>query len=119
MRSSALRRSGALVALTLLLVPATAEAWRPPPRPDLVVRSLSAPPGAARPGARFTVNDTVTNRGRTGARGTWTSYTLTGRRRLWLGERAVPALRPGVTSSGQSALTIPPSARDGVYALVA
>jgi len=94
-------------------------------RPDLVEVRVTDPPATAAPGSSFDVTDRVRNRGAEPALETTTRYYLsfdelrnTGDKRL-TGNRAVPALDPGETSTGTVTVTIPTNTAPGTYFLLA
>lgn len=92
--------------------------------PDLVVTALSAPTIAA-PGASIGVSDTTVNQGAAGAAATSTRYYLSSNFTYDAGdvplpgERAVPALAAGSSSSGTAAVTVPAGTPTGTYYLLA
>jgi subtilase family serine protease len=91
---------------------------------DLAVTALSVP-GAAGAGATISVTDTTKNQGggTTAASTTRfylsTNYTLDGGDVLLSGTRAVPALGPGASSAGSTAVGIPAGTAVGSYYLIA
>ncbi len=92
--------------------------------PDLVVSSLQAPAAVAA-GAVVTITDTVTNQG-AGAAGASTSRfylslnaALDSNDTLLDGNRAVPALAAGQSSSGSTSITVPAGLSAGTYYIVA
>jgi hypothetical protein len=92
---------------------------------DLVVTAVSNPPATAPIGTRFTITDTVRNQGDATAGASTTRYYLSldetkgsGDARL-VGERGVPSLAPGATSSGSVTVTVPITAPSGTLVLFA
>jgi subtilase family serine protease len=96
-----------------------------PAGPDLVQIAVTNPPGAARPGTRFTVTDTARNEGTVTAGASTTRYYLSTDTRknagdfLLTGSRAVPALAPGAVSSKAVTVTIATATPPGTYVLLA
>ena len=100
----------------------------PPPTPtkaDLVQSAVSNPPATIKAGTKFTVTDTVLNRGGTDARKSTSRYFLSldatyaaGDRPL-TGLRAVPALPAGASSTGQVSVLVPSTTPAGTYFLIA
>jgi hypothetical protein len=94
-------------------------------RPDLVAKSVTNPPGEARPGQAFAVMDTVANEGNAPALGSTTFYFLSldavrnAGDLLLSGSRQVPALLPTLASSGNATVTIPLSAPLATYYVLA
>lgn len=91
--------------------------------PDLVVASLAAP-ATAGTGASISVADTTRNAGGGGIGASTTRFYLSADPTLdasdiVLGNRAIPALAPGVSDTGSLALTIPASVAAGTYWLIA
>jgi hypothetical protein len=93
--------------------------------PDLVATAVSDPPGAASPGARFEVSDSVQNQGPAPAKASRVRYFLSrtgtlGSADLMLGgTRPVAALAPGAVSAGTASVTVPSSTAAGTYYLLA
>jgi subtilase family serine protease len=94
--------------------------------PDLVQQSVSSPAGPVRPGAAFTVSDTVYNDSRVGTpRTAMTRYYLSADASrntgdvLLAGTRTVPILGPSAESSGAVSVTIPSTTLPGTYLLLA
>ncbi|HYX77039.1 MAG TPA: CARDB domain-containing protein [Gaiellaceae bacterium] len=91
-------------------------------RPDLVVASLSNPPGVVLQGHTFQVHDGTRNRGRATAGHTVTQYYLTSAStgvRKAIGNRPVPRLRAGHRSLGHGTVLASSSLEAGTYSLVA
>jgi glucose/arabinose dehydrogenase len=90
------------------------------PGANLIVSALKAPKGAAG-GDTITVTDTTRNDGPGGAGATRTGIWLSTNKTLGgdtpLGSRAVPALTPGQSSKGTTAVTLPSA--PGIYFLIA
>jgi subtilase family serine protease len=91
--------------------------------PDLILTTLTAPSSTGA-GSAITVNDTVKNQGSGTAGASTTRFFLSTNSVLdaadpVLGNRAVPALAPGATSSGSSTLTIPAATVAGTYYVLA
>ena len=92
--------------------------------PDLTVSSLTAPTIAA-PGGAIAVSDTVNNQGGGASAGSTTRFYLSVNASLdaadvaLTGERSVPGLAPGATSTGTTTLTIPVATDTGTYYLLA
>jgi subtilase family serine protease len=91
--------------------------------PDLVVSALTAP-STAGPGQAILVSDTTKNQGGSGAGGSSTRFYLSDNFQLDAGDaalqaRSVPALAPGVSSSGTTSVTIPTDTATGQYYLIA
>jgi subtilase family serine protease/sugar lactone lactonase YvrE len=93
--------------------------------PDLVEIAVTNPPATAIRGTRFSVTDTVRNRGSVLAPASTTRYYLSldklrnvGDQRL-TGTRTVPALPPGANSPGTVMVTIPTNTVLGTYFLLA
>jgi hypothetical protein len=96
----------------------------PPAAADLIVSAVSNPPADVRRGTRFTITDTVTNRGGTVTAATQTRYyfSIDAVRstpdRALDGRRSVPSLAPGAASTGDRLLHVPASMRRGTYFLL-
>jgi subtilase family serine protease len=94
-------------------------------KPNLVTTAVSDPPASARRGSRFPVTDTVVNQSAFAAGASRTRYYLSvdalrnSKDRLLSGSRAGPALAPSADSTGTVTVTIPSSAPDGIYFLLA
>ena len=91
--------------------------------PDLVVASLTVPTKAGA-GAAINVSDTTRNQGAGAAGPSTTALHLSTDGTLdaadtLLGSRIVPALAPGESSSGTTAVTIPAGTTPGTYWLIA
>jgi hypothetical protein len=92
---------------------------------DLVESSLTNPPSTAVLGGSFSVTDTTTNQGATGAGITTTRYylsTTTSKNASAIaltGSRSVGTLGAGGTSTGTVAVTVPSNAVLGTYYLIA
>ncbi|MBI2708466.1 MAG: hypothetical protein HYX34_02040 [Actinobacteria bacterium] len=92
--------------------------------PDLTTTALTNPPSSGTGGGSFSVTDSVKNNG-TGAAGASTqAYYLSLDTTLGSGDitltgtRAVPALNPGIISSGTVSVTIPSGTAAGTYRLL-
>jgi uncharacterized delta-60 repeat protein/uncharacterized repeat protein (TIGR01451 family) len=92
---------------------------------DLVETDVANPPALLLPGARFTITDTVRNRGGLAARSSVTRYYLStdtlksaGDTRLGV-NRTVPSLRPQEESTGGISAAIPQSMVTGTYYVLA
>jgi hypothetical protein len=95
------------------------------PAPDLVVTAVSNLPTWLRPGDRFSLTDTVVNRGLSAAGAFRIRYFLSASAmtspsgtRL-IGRRLVSGLAVGASSSGASALAVPLTTPQGTYTLLA
>jgi hypothetical protein len=89
-------------------------------RPDLVVSSISNPPGVAFPGRVFSVTDRTRNIGGAAAGKTVTRYYLSASgKRTAIGRRAVIPLSPQGSSHGSANARVPATIEFGVYSLVA
>lgn len=91
--------------------------------PDLAVTNLTAPTTAGA-GQSLTVSDTINNRGGGTAGASVTRYYLSATSTLNgspvpLGERTVPSLAPGASSSASTVLTIPAGTGSGIWYIVA
>ena len=110
-----------LVALSAMLLAAPAIAKQK--RPDLVVKSVSAP-ASVDVGKAFRAADVVRNKGRKAAKRSKVSYSLssgaspTGSA-VVLGTRPVPKLKPKKQSSGSAKLVVPDQTKAAKYFLVA
>ncbi len=87
--------------------------------PDLV-ESSTVIPTVAGAGFPITVNDTVKNQGSNAAGASITAFYLSTNFSLdpgdtFLGSRSVPALAPGATNAGSTAVTIPAATELGTY----
>jgi hypothetical protein len=113
----------ALAAMLVLLLPA-APAVAKRKQPDLVVTSINAP-SSVETGAAFEVADVVKNKGKTAAKRSKVTYSLTsstssgGKGGVVLGTRAVPKLKPGKKSSGSTSLVVPGNVKAAKYLLLA
>ncbi len=93
--------------------------------PDLVEIAVTNPPATAIRGTRFSVTDTVRNRGSVLAPASTTRYYLSRDKlrnagdQLLTGTRTVPALLPGANSPGTVMVTIPTTTVFGTYFLLA
>jgi subtilase family serine protease len=90
---------------------------------DLVVSAFTVP-GTTGAGSAITVSDTTTNQGSSPTAASTTRFYLSTDSVLdasdvALGSRAVPALAPGGSSSGTTALTVPPFTTAGTWYLIA
>jgi len=89
-------------------------------RPDLVVSSISNPPGVAFPGRVFSVTDRTRNIGGAAAGKTVTRYYLSASgKRTAIGLRSVSRLSPKRSSHGSANARVPETVAFGVYSLVA
>lgn len=92
-------------------------------KPDLITTFVSNPPASFKRGNKFDVTDTVRNQGSAKAGGTKTRYYLSldgsGLDKRLAGERRVPGLNPGVTSTGTERVEIRPDTVPGTYFLIA
>lgn len=92
---------------------------------DLAETAVGNPPATAALGGNFSVTDTVFNQGTVSAGASATRYylsldTLRNKGDLLLtGGRSVPALKPGVTSTGSASVTLPTATLSGNYFLLA
>ena len=92
---------------------------------DLVESAVGNPPASAKPGATFSVADTVSNQGGVAAESSRTRYYLSADQqrnaadRLLSATRSIPALSPGAISTGTVTLAIPSGTPAGSYCLVA
>ncbi|MGE5053018.1 MAG: CARDB domain-containing protein [Acidobacteriota bacterium] len=92
--------------------------------PDLVSTSVMDPPTTITDGASFPVTDTVQNNGNANAAASTTRYYLSttgsksGARQL-NGNRSVPSLAAGATSSGSANVTVSAGTAAGTYYLLA
>lgn len=93
--------------------------------PDLVETAVSNPPASVGPGGTFPVSDTVINQGGAAAPASVTRYylstdaTKSSNDQLLKGNRKVPPLGPGGTSSGSKTVTVKASTAPGTYFLLA
>jgi hypothetical protein len=92
-------------------------------QPDLTISSLSAP-GSASPGDDISIDDTTMNSGLGGVLQTVTVFYLSADSALdagdvILGNRVIPALSTGASSSGTTNVTIPPDTVGGSYYIIA
>jgi subtilase family serine protease len=96
-----------------------------PNLPDLIETSLNNPPAVVAAGGSFSVTDTVINQGAGSAGASMTQYylstdmTKSSGDKLLTGLRSVPALGPGVSSTGTQTVTVPTSTTLGTYYLLA
>jgi subtilase family serine protease len=89
-------------------------------RPDLVVSSISNPPGVAFPGRVFSVTDRTGNIGGAAAGKTVTRYYLSASgKRTAIGSRSVSRLSPKRSSHGSANARVPETVAFGIYSLVA
>ena len=92
-------------------------------KPDLMVTSLSNPPATGSPGSSFSVTDTTKNNGSGPAGASITRYRLsldsniTNTDPLLTGDRSVPDLLAGESSTGTVTVTIPGALAPGTYFL--
>ena len=95
------------------------------PKPDLVTMSLTDPPADAAAGQSFSISDQVMNQGAAGASGSISRYYLSadavkdGTDTILSGTRAVGPLAQGSADSGTLSVTIPASAPEGSFHLLA
>jgi RHS repeat-associated protein len=108
-----------LLLLTAVLWCGMASAAVAKPRPDLVVRAVSAPPASVQAGKGFEVTAMVANRGRRPAARSQLRFALVGGGNWALATRGMRALRPGKRARGRVAVTVPASLAPGVYRLSA
>jgi len=93
--------------------------------PDLVETLVSSPPSTAVVGGSFSVKDTAKNQGSVSAGASTTRYYFSLDKlkssgdKLLSGQRAVPILAPGQSSSGTVSVTIPSGTAAGTYFLLA
>jgi choice-of-anchor B domain-containing protein len=93
--------------------------------PDLVTTSVSNPPAGAVPGSKFTITDTVMNRGAAPASSSTTRYYLSvdgvtnAADVLLTGARSVAGLQSNAASTGSKIVTVPTSAPPGTYVVLA
>ena len=90
--------------------------------PDLIVSAISAPATAVA-GQTISVGDTTKNNGADGAPETVTEFYISANSILdasdiLIGSRGVPALGAGATSSGTTAVTIPPGTTAGTRYII-
>ena len=91
--------------------------------PDLILSALSTPTPATA-GSTISVTDTTRNQGGdTAAASTTKLYlstnTVLDAADVLLGSRTIPALAAGTSSTGTTAVTIPPGTAPGTYYLIA
>ncbi len=91
--------------------------------PDLIILSLTVPPGAGA-GGSIKVTDTTMNSGSKDAAASTTSFYLSADNVLdssdeLLGSRAVPALAAGAANTGTTSMTIPSGTATGSYYIIA
>src|SRR5579862_2237458 len=92
--------------------------------PDLTETGVSDPPGTVVDGSNFSVTDTVQNIGSVPAGASVARYYLStttskSGAHLLSGNRAVPSLAPGATSSGTTTVVVPASTVAGTYFVLA
>lgn len=93
--------------------------------PDLIETAVSDPPASALKGSSFSVKDNVQNIGNAAAALSATRYYLSldtlrnGGDILLTGGRSVPALNPGISSTGATSVTVPTTTVAGSYYLLA
>ena len=93
--------------------------------PDLVTAAVSNPPATASPGSAFQLTDTVRNAGQVATSYTTTRYYLSPDHVRSAGDilvtatRYVGSLAPGATSSGSRSITVPVTAPEGTYRILA
>jgi hypothetical protein len=96
-----------------------------PPAADLVLRSVTDPPGTVARNGSFQVTDTVLNQGSGPAGASTTRYyfsldaTKDASDKLLTGVRSVPAIAGGTESNGTVTLTVPGTTPLGTYVLIA
>jgi hypothetical protein len=89
-------------------------------RPDLVVSSVSNPPGVVVQGASFPVRDRTRNVGSASARATVTRYFFAAKgQRTAAGRRAVVRLLSHRSSTGVATAKVPLTLAPGTYSVVA
>jgi hypothetical protein len=93
-------------------------------RPDLIEVSVASPPTTIARGMTISLQDKAKNRGTAAARSSTTGYYLSVDRARSqndrsLGGRAVPRLRPGISSNGGRVSTIPATLPLGKYFVLA
>ncbi len=99
--------------------------WLGSTLPDLQAQLLASAPAQVRAGDPLTVTDTTFNRGGSLAPSSTTRFYLSQHRRQPtiglppLGERRVPALPPGASSTATTRLEVPPTFPPGTYDLLA
>src|SRR5436305_2548705 len=92
------------------------------PRPDLVVRTVSASPSFVRPGAVMTIKDRVANSGNARAGRSTVGYYLTRNvpaPQIRIGGRQVGALRKHKSSSATTSARLPPTLGSASYRFMA
>jgi hypothetical protein len=95
------------------------------PKPDLVAMSVSDPPAGAAAGESFSVSDQVMNQGAAASGASTNRYYLSvdavkdAGDTLLLGERSVGPLLQGSADAGTLSVTIPASAPEGAFLLLA
>jgi choice-of-anchor B domain-containing protein len=93
--------------------------------PDLVTTSVSNPPSGAVRGSKFTITDTVTNKGDGPASASTTRYYLSvdgvknAADLLLTGTRSVAGLQSNAASTGSRVVAVPTSAPPGTYVVLA
>ena len=95
-----------------------------PAAPDLTTTSVTDPPAKAIVGSSFPVTDTVQNIGGVTATASTTRYWLSATTtkaggRLLTGNRAVPSLNSGATSTGTTTVTVSAGTASGTYFVLA
>jgi hypothetical protein len=111
----------ALIAVAAMVLAAPAIAKQK--RPDLVMKSVSAP-SSVDVGKAFRATDVVRNKGRRTAKRSKVSYSLSnsatpGGSAVVLGTRSVPKLKPKKQSSGSANLVVPDRTKAAEYFLIA
>ena len=92
--------------------------------PDLTETAVSDPPAAVVAGSNFPITDTVQNIGSGAAGASTARYYLSttaskSGAHLLIGNRAVPSLGPGATSSGTTTVVVPAGTAAGTYFVLA
>jgi YD repeat-containing protein len=91
--------------------------------PDLVVSNISNPPSSGSPGGSFSVTDTTQNSGNVAAAATTTVYylstdnTITSSDILLTGNRSIPSLNAGASSTASVTVATPSNIANGSYYL--
>jgi YD repeat-containing protein len=91
--------------------------------PDLVISNISNPPSSGSPGGSFSVTDTTQNSGNVAAAATTTVYylsldnTISSSDILLTGNRSIPSLNAGASSTASVTATMPSNLANGSYYL--